>query len=103
MGNIYRIRKPVKGKLGMKDCFKAVQIMVVVCGKVGGQLMQIAFRNTMGDLENLLPDRGMCLYFTPARRRASPRTDKFVRLFPVRFHVAIITRASGRGNGTYPL
>jgi len=75
---------------GLGNLPKAVQEMVVVRGKVGGQLMKIALWNALGDLENLLPDRRMCLHFTPARRRASPRTDRFVRLFPVRFHVAII-------------
>jgi len=87
---------------GLGNLPKAVQVMVVVLGKVGGKLMQIALVNTLGDPEDLFPDRRMRLCLPCTRRRARPHRSGFVPLFCVRFHDAIITRASGRGKERLP-
>src|SRR2546426_3921446 len=87
---------------GLGNLPKVVQVMVVVCGKIGWQLMQVAFRNTVGDLENLIPNRRMWPCFALSRRRPRSHTGRFLRLLPVHLHKAIITRASGRGNVRLP-
>src|SRR3989441_6570099 len=87
---------------GLGDLPKVVQVMVVVCGKIGWQLMQVAFRNTVGDLENLIPNRRMRPCFALSRRRPRSHTGRFLRLLPVHLHKAIITRASGRGKVRLP-
>src|SRR2546422_404367 len=93
-------RAPTVERLG--NLPKVVQVMVVVCGKIGWQLMQVAFRNTVGDLENLIPNRRMWPCFALSRRRPRSHTGRFLRLLPVHLHKAIITRASGRGNVRLP-